>query len=170
MDYFNSLTQTQQLLVIVVGALIVFIVGTFIYKYFSQDRRMDGTKSPAMVAHNAVQAKAFSEDPNHITPLNEESVNLTPAVYAFFYTDWCGYCKQTHPAWEEVMRNMNGYKGAQIVKINCEENPELATLHGVKSYPTIKLLLNGIQDPNNTILYQGDRSPQDMARFLEESL
>ncbi len=182
-SFFNSLTQTQQILAIVVIALLAFVVGTFIYKYFTNKNNANISPSPSGHGHGHDDHDGYHGhprpyiasydgrgDPNHVTPLSEESVNLVPAVYAMFYTDWCGYCKQTHPAWEEVMRNMNGYKGVQIVKINCEENPELAKKHNVASYPTIKLLKGGIEDCDDVILYQGDRSAQDLATFLETNL
>jgi thioredoxin len=52
-----------------------------------------------------------------------------------FYADWCGPCKMVAPIFEELS---NEYQGKlNIYKVDTEEQPELASLFGISSIPTI---------------------------------
>lgn len=167
MDFFNSLTQIQQILVVIVAAVVVFFVGSYLYKYFSQSR----VNPPPNVDPRVHERRADPVTPIANEPQREAQGNAgAGAIFAFFYTDWCGYCKASHPAYDELMSKMDGYKGLRIVKVNCEENPELAALHNVKSYPTLILLGAGLENPDNALLYTGDRSVGDMTNFLTQNV
>ena len=167
MDFFNSLTQIQQILIVIVAAVVVFFVGSYLYKYFSQSR----VNPPPNVDPRVHERRADPVTPIANEPQREVQGNAgAGAIFAFFYTDWCGYCKQTQASWDELMQKLDGYKGVRIVKVNCEENPELAALHNVKSYPTIKILFSGLENPDNALLYPGDRSVGDMTNFLTQNV
>lgn len=57
-----------------------------------------------------------------------------------FYADWCGPCKMLSPIVEEVARDNSDIK---VVKINIDENEELAVKYGVASIPTLIVIENG---------------------------
>jgi len=53
-----------------------------------------------------------------------------------FYADWCGPCKMLGPVLEQI-------DFVEVVKINVDNHPDLATKYGVMSIPTMIFLKDG---------------------------
>jgi thioredoxin 1 len=62
-------------------------------------------------------------------------------VVVDFYADWCGPCHQVAPALEELASKWEGT--VRFVKVDIDENPDLAQKYGVFSIPTIALFEDG---------------------------
>lgn len=60
-------------------------------------------------------------------------------VVVDFYADWCGPCRMISPFLEEIQAEMN----INIVKINIDENPNIASQYDVMSIPTLMIFKNG---------------------------
>ena len=58
----------------------------------------------------------------------------------FFYVDWCPHCVNAKP---EVANFKKNNTNANVVEVNCEEQPELAKEFGVRAYPTVFGVSNG---------------------------
>ncbi len=56
-------------------------------------------------------------------------------VLVDFWAPWCGPCKQLGPALEQAVTKANGK--VKLVKINVDENQELAGQMGVRSIPAV---------------------------------
>ena len=64
----------------------------------------------------------------------------TPAVVDF-YADWCGPCRMVSPIIEQLSKEYAGK--VKFVKLNTDENPDIAMKYGIMSIPTIIVFKNG---------------------------
>ena len=70
----------------------------------------------------------------------EEVLKADKPVIIDFYADWCGPCKMLSPIVAEFAKENDTVK---VVKINIDENEELAVQYGVMSIPTLVVIENG---------------------------
>lgn len=61
-------------------------------------------------------------------------------VLVDFYADWCGPCRALAPLLEDFAREN---PDARIVKVNVDENPELAVRYGIESIPSLLVFREG---------------------------
>lgn len=61
-------------------------------------------------------------------------------VVVDFYADWCGPCQMMAPVFEELSQEMEKVK---FIKVNVDENSQLASQYGVFSIPTFLIFKNG---------------------------
>ena len=57
-----------------------------------------------------------------------------------FWADWCGPCRMLAPILDDVAEEREDIK---VVKVNVDEEPELASQFQVMSIPTLFLLKDG---------------------------
>lgn len=70
----------------------------------------------------------------------KDVVDYKGVVFVDFYAEWCGPCKMTAPIIEELS---NETKDIKFVKINVDENSELASQYSVFSIPTFFIFKDG---------------------------
>lgn len=71
----------------------------------------------------------------------DEVLNSAEPVVVDFWAEWCGPCKMIAPSLEEISNEMAGK--VKVVKLNIDENPDLAAQYGVRSIPTLALFKSG---------------------------
>ena len=71
---------------------------------------------------------------------NQEVLNSDKPVLMDFWAPWCGPCRMVVPLVEEIAKERYDIK---VVKINVDEEQELAMQFGVMSIPTLVVMKNG---------------------------
>lgn len=70
----------------------------------------------------------------------EEVMNSERPVLVDFWASWCGPCRMVVPVVEKIAEEYPEYK---VVKVNVDEEQELAAQFGVMSIPTLMVVKNG---------------------------
>lgn len=70
----------------------------------------------------------------------KELISSPKLTIVDFWADWCGPCRNQLPILEEYAKNN---QDIQVVKINVDENTDLASEYGVKSIPTLIYFKSG---------------------------
>lgn len=71
---------------------------------------------------------------------NQEVLNSDKPVLMDFWAPWCGPCRMVVSLVEEIAKERSDIK---VVKINVDEEQELAMQFGVMSIPTLVVMKNG---------------------------
>ncbi|WP_273402275.1 thioredoxin [Traorella massiliensis] len=70
-----------------------------------------------------------------------ESIKNNGIVLVDFYADWCGPCKMVAPVLEELSMEYEGQ--INFVKVNVDQEGDLAGEYGVMSIPNLVLMKDG---------------------------
>jgi thioredoxin 1 len=76
------------------------------------------------------------------TDYQKEVLEHKGVVLVDFYAEWCGPCKFTAPIIEELANEM---KDVKFVKVDVDQNQELATQYQIFSIPTFIIFKDGKQ-------------------------
>ena len=75
-----------------------------------------------------------------VTDANFAEKTKDGLVLIDFWAAWCGPCRMVVPLVEEIAKERSDIK---VVKINVDEEQELAMQFGVMSIPTLVVMKNG---------------------------
>lgn len=96
----------------------------------------------------------------HYTKEDNFDEVIKSKVLVDFYADWCGPCKMLAMELEKVANEID----VDIVKVNVDEEEEIARRYGVMSIPTL-ILFEGGQELKKTIGFM----PKDKVKeFVED--
>lgn len=85
-------------------------------------------------------------------------------VLVDFYATWCGPCQMMAPVLETVNQQMN--QRIQVVKVDTDKYPRLASQYQVQALPTLVLFQDG--QPINRL--EGAMQANQLLQWVEGSL
>lgn len=72
---------------------------------------------------------------------DKEVLQSPDLVMVDFWAAWCGPCKMVAPIVEELSKEYEGK--AKFVKLNTDENPDLASRYKIRGIPTLMFFKSG---------------------------
>jgi len=71
----------------------------------------------------------------------QQVLNSDKPVFVDFWAEWCGPCRMVSPIVEELSKEYEGK--VNFVKVNVDQNRDLASKYNILSIPTLAIFRNG---------------------------
>ena len=101
-----------------------------------------------------------------VKDFNNDVINQSRIIPVLvdFWAEWCGPCRVLSPILEKLAEK---YKGRfKFVKVNTDENQEIAIKYGIRGIPNVKLFINGdVADE-----FMGALPEQTVEQWLKKTL
>jgi len=123
--------KKKKLIIEIAIFLLLLVSITFIYNYVVNKNTKNEIKEEEKMEIMEIQGSEQFE---------QEVINENKMVFIDFYATWCAPCKMMSPIIEEIAKE---YKEVKFVKIDIDNNEELAIKYNVMSIPTMIIMKNG---------------------------
>ena len=71
----------------------------------------------------------------------QEVLDSEVPVLVDFWAPWCGPCRMVAQVVDEIAQQYDGQ--VKVVKLNTDENPNVASQYGIRSIPTLMIFKGG---------------------------
>jgi len=126
--------------ILVIVLTVIFIVILIMLNMFLNNQNTDSSLG---LSKNEINNEEESKmEVLEVTSSNfeEEVLNSDKTVLVDFYADWCGPCKMLSPVVEAIA---NENEDIKVVKVNVDDEQNLAIKYEIMSIPTLVVIKNG---------------------------
>ena len=95
---------------------------------------------------------------------DEQVLQSELPVRVNYWAEWCAPCKAMAPVLDEVAEEYR--ERLRVVKVNVEQEPQIARQYSVRSQPTLMLFKNGSVEAQKV----GTMSKSQLKAFIELNL
>ena len=92
--------------------------------------------------------------------IQSEVINSRQTVLLDFWAPWCGPCRMLSPVIDQIAHEAPSVK---VMKVNIDQEPELAQAFGIMSIPTLVVVKDG-REVNRSIGMQQKSAILEMIR------
>ncbi|ORZ22330.1 thioredoxin-like protein [Absidia repens] len=131
---------------------------------------LSGTIKPSL---NSAEVPESNDGPVKVvvgSQFNDIVLDKSKDVFLEVYAPWCGHCKNLAPTWEKLGEQIKGVKNGNVViaKMDGIDNdiPPEGNMK-VEGFPTLKFFK---AETNEVVDYSGDRSYEDLVKFINEQV
>lgn len=147
-------------LILLCGIVFVVIIVLGIYCFTRSSSSYNSPQAPQVQLAQPTQPQA----PQQTQPLRlTQKVQQGEPALVMFWSQNCVHCHNMKPAWIETMKRLDG----KFKVVDAEQSDPDCQHFKLQGYPTIRLFPQGIDQLENFVEYQGDRSPDSFVRFVE---
>ena len=93
-----------------------------------------------------------------------EVLKNSKPVIVDYWAEWCGPCRMIAPVLEEIASEYA--EKIDVVKLNVDENPGVASKYGIRSIPTLMVFKGGKQVATKT----GAGPKSELSRWISASV
>lgn len=97
-----------------------------------------------------------------VAHFQSDVIDSNKPVLVDFWAEWCGPCRVLGPILDEVANEIG--ENAKILKVNVDDNRELAEKFGIRGIPTMIFFKNG--QAAKTLV--GVQAKEEIKKTLEE--
>ncbi len=91
-----------------------------------------------------------------------------PEVNIVLYSaDWCGYCTEFKPIWENLQKKFKAFQNIKFIKKKYTRGDVDENIGPITSVPTIYIINNINNDANDAIEFSGNRSVDTLTSFIK---
>ena len=98
------------------------------------------------------------------TNFQDKVISSDKLTVVDFWAEWCGPCRMVGPVVEQIAQSYSDK--IKVVKLNVDENQEIAMKYGIQSIPSLLIFKNG-KEIKRTI----GAAPKDTyVKFINEAI
>lgn len=98
---------------------------------------------------------------------SQEVLNFDGVALVDFYADRCGPCRMLSPIIDELAQAYKGNDKVKIIKVNVDENPDIARQYAIMSIPAVLIFKWGNVKHNDVGVQMKEVYENKINMFLE---
>ena len=140
--------------------LILILIIVIVYLYLRENYQVLNNNNEV---YDAVTESIPFGSPSNLNIKDNKTANNKDNTLGVYYTEWCGYSRHFLSDYENMKEEIQ--KLVNVDLIDCDKNAETCRKNNVEGFPTLIL-----HKKDKDIIYNGDRSKNDLLRFLNNNI